>query len=129
MMKIDDKQMIKDIIEITATIDKRDFHVWGKDTDLGIYHEIASDVREKLKPLILSPIFIEKDIADMIRKANKRALMLEIRLKQEKNNTLEKLFQLELKKEKEMIDLKRDFGIMSKEYTKLIKEWRELKYG
>jgi len=125
---MEETKLIMEIIEITAYFDDEG-NVWGRDTGLGTSSEIIGKVKNKIKHLIISPLIIEKQIADMINTANRRVLKSEIELKEEKKKVSDRLFQLDIKEEKKMLGLRKSFHIMNKEYNKLLRAWYKLKYG
>lgn len=123
---MEEKEIIKKIIEETCIIDEC-FDVYGKDTNLGKYHELAKDIRQLLKPLIISPIMIEAEIADKIRRLYKRVDIAEINYKKQKSKHLLELLKAERKGIKEREELRDTLRTISKEYDKVLKAWYKLK--
>ena len=124
---MEEEKQIEKIIEVTAMIDD-EHRVWGRDTDLGSIEDVRKEIRKLIKPFVISPLLIEKDIADKFRSAYNEIQELTKKMRIMKFEEQEKLYKLNMKKDKEMESLTYNFHIMSREYNKLLKDWHTLKH-
>ena len=124
---MEENKQIDKIIEVTAFVDDES-RVWGRDTDLGSIEDIRKEVKELVKPFIISKLLIEKEITEKFTTAYKKIKELTTQIKVMKLEESENLFKLTVKNDKELFSLKDNFRIMSNEYSKLLRDWHQLKY-